>query len=193
LIKLPLLDGAAAQTFSLHGPDADITAVAFDGAGRAYYTATGGDFGTLDLTHAATHRWYGNFAAANGLLFDRFSHDLMLVGHDRIVQIDPRTLGIVSELDLGRSFGRLLRADACNQASTNNRGSLIVACGRVVVLISLGADRGLASPDTRLTAQRMTYAVSHIAPTFTGTAGESRMVRRGCHHHCRPTPPVFTG
>jgi hypothetical protein len=196
LMKVPLAGRATARATSLRGLDRNITAIAYDANGRAYYTAPGGDFGTLDLKHAVTHRWYSGFAAAHDVLFDRFTHDLMLVGDDRIAQIDPRTFGSVSELNLDQLFGRLLNGGTCDEASTNDRGGLVVACGRVMVTIKIGPRRRLASTSTRLSAQRVSHALYDIAPVFTGTARlDRRSRRRGCRpHHCMRTPyPAFTG
>ncbi len=106
------------------GDDTTITAIAFDSNKNAYYTSASsggfGNFGRIDLSTFTTKRSYRGLASAHGILFDRFSEALILVGARRISQIDPANLNIVSEIDL---TGSGLQFD---QASADGKGHLFV-------------------------------------------------------------------
>lgn len=87
----PLRPGSVVQ---LHGDDTQITDIAFDSAGQAFYT-TGvisgtGNFGTVDLATGTTTRLLSGIDAGHGMAFDPYSGTLFLFGDASIFQIDPR-------------------------------------------------------------------------------------------------------
>lgn len=81
---------------TVSGDDGNITGIAFDSSGQAWYTESSGvgfppDFGLLDTTnpsHSVTHRKRSGIAA-HGIMFDRFSGELILFGDSHISQVDP--------------------------------------------------------------------------------------------------------
>ena len=85
----PLQPGTA---LSLRGDDPQISLVAFDASGRAFYT-TGvspgtGNFGVIDMGTLTTKRELTH-TEAHGITFDSYSKALYLFGGDSVLQIDP--------------------------------------------------------------------------------------------------------
>ncbi len=197
LTRVGLGPAGRVRRFRLHGADTRLTGIAFDRSGHAYYTAADNDFGRLDLRRFVTHRWYSNFPAADGVVYDRFSGDLVLAGNGEVVQIDPRTLRMVSLLNLNRALARQ-RQDGqtsgrvCDQMSTDNRAGLAVACGDAVVLLTMSGAGLVDSPHTAITIDRLRAQLTGITPTFVGVTAKTRR-RRACPHLCRRPEPHFTG
>lgn len=87
----PLRTGSVVQ---LRGDDTEVTDIAFDGQGKAYYT-TGvvsgvGNFGTIDLSTGTTTRLLSGIDAGHGIAYDPYSQTLFLFGDASVFQIDPR-------------------------------------------------------------------------------------------------------
>jgi len=95
----PTFSNGIAHTLS--GDDTQITSIAFDNSGQAYYTSSGsggvGSVGKINLTTFVTQRFLSNVAAAHGMAFDSFTGDLMIFGDSHISQIDTTTMAIVSD------------------------------------------------------------------------------------------------
>ncbi len=116
--EVPLAPFGEGRLRPVTGDDDLITEIAFDAAGRAYYT-TGdydgwGHFGRIDLARMTTQRLIADIEAAHGITFDPFTGDLFLFGGDEIVQIDPDRPRHVksrvrvtrdSQFDIGRTDG----------------------------------------------------------------------------------------
>jgi hypothetical protein len=122
----PLRDGKARQ---LKGDNTTLTSLAFDTAGRAFYTSSDprspGDFGTINLTTFTTHRLHHNLAAAHGMTFDKYSGDLFLFGTNHVTQVDPDSGKIVSDKEFKSAAGSTpYRFD---QGTADGRGHLFVA------------------------------------------------------------------
>jgi RHS repeat-associated protein len=110
LAEIPLRPFANGIAHPLQGDDTAVDTIAFDAAGNAYYTSSGGggfgDFGRINLTTFTTTRVYSNLPAAHGMAYDSFTNDLILFGDNHITQIDPTTMAIVSERDFsGQGLG----------------------------------------------------------------------------------------
>ena len=85
----PLQSGTA---LALHGDDTEVSLVAFDDSGRAFYT-TGvipgtGNFGVIDMGTLTTTRELTHIPA-HGIVFDAYSRMLYSFGGNTIIQIDP--------------------------------------------------------------------------------------------------------
>ncbi len=110
----------------LTGDAPQITAIAFDAAGNAYYTSSGpggyGDFGTINLTTFTTKRYFSDLPAAHGIMFDPFTGDIIIVGSSDVTQIDPTTMTIVGTRDFS-SFGD----SQFDQGAVDGQGHLYVA------------------------------------------------------------------
>ena len=110
----------------LKGDDTQITAIAFDAAGNAYYTSSGGggygDFGTINLTTFTTKRYVSDLPAAHGIIFDSFTGDIIIVGSSYVTQIDPTTMTIVGSRNFA-SFGD----SYFDQGAVDGHGHLYVA------------------------------------------------------------------
>lgn len=107
LFEVPLVPHGRVRVGRVRGVDTAITSIAFARSGQAYYTAAGGDFGTLDLAHFRTRRAYEHLIAAEKVIFDPYTGDLLLTGHGSVVQLDPRTFAMTSNTDVaGASAAR---------------------------------------------------------------------------------------
>ena len=101
---------AHAITNAATGSPYAITSLAFDLAGKAYFTSSGGggvgDFGTIDLNTFQATVIQSNLPAAHGMQFDPFTGDLVLFGSNHISQIATGALGVLkSDLTLvGNNF-----------------------------------------------------------------------------------------
>jgi streptogramin lyase len=195
LMRIPIAPRRHAKTYLLRGPDKQLTDLAFDRSGNAFYTAAGGSFGKVNLRRFVTQRLYQGLPSANQVIFDRYSGDLILTGDNRMTQVDPRTARIVSNVDLTSAIARTAADHArdralCDQASTNERGTLMVACHHALVILRLHPERQSRAAATSSAVLWLRDSVGDIAP-LTGTADKAR-TRHRCRRHCTP-PPVFTG
>jgi hypothetical protein len=127
LSDTPLAPFAPGTAHLLNGNDTTITHVAFDGAGNAYYindTGNGadgnGNLGTINLGTFTTTRVHSLLDGAHGMAYDPFSGDLMVFGHDRILQVDVPSLTVVANLQ----FPGLSTFD---QGTVDGKGHLFVA------------------------------------------------------------------
>lgn len=195
LLELRLDVPGRARPHVLGGADRNLTDLAFDSSGHAYYTARGGNFGTLDIRRFVTHRLLAHLAATSSIVFDPASGDLVLVGAGRLVQIDPRTATIVDGVALTSAVAaasaadRSAQAKSCGPASMDKRGTLLVACGRALAFVHLAA----GSPGA-ISVRRIDAPVTSLAPTILGRVDFGPYVKRKCRpHHCKLTLPTFTG
>lgn len=77
----------------LKGDDTQITDLAFDQTGQAFYTtgisAGPGNFGLIDLATGTTSRQLSGIVPGHGMAFDPYTKTLFLFGGDAIYQVDP--------------------------------------------------------------------------------------------------------
>ena len=193
LFEVPLVPHGRIGIDRVRGVDRAITSIAFGRSGRAYYTAEGGDFGTLDLRRLRTRRVYEHLLAAEKVVFDRYTGDLLLTGHGRVVQVDPKTFAIRSNIDVaGAPARRSATVSSCNQASTGGSGTVIFACGGALVAAAVGRNGHPVSTQASAAVPQPVPELAEIAPTFTAVSARSHSKRRGCKHFCTPLP-LFTG
>ena len=91
------------------GDDGQITSIAFDSSGQAYYTSSGaagfGSVGKINMTTFVTTRFLTDIPAAHGMTFDSFTGDLMIFGDGHVSQIDTGTMTMVSDREFaGMTF-----------------------------------------------------------------------------------------
>jgi len=146
----------------LHGDDTQVTSIAFDGSGRAYYTTGGsfgpGNFGVINVDSGTTTRELSDIAAGHGITYDAYSHTLFLFGGDTIMQIDPRHLQHpVSELTVPDV--------QIDQGTTDGHGHLFAASnyGQLVV-VDYHLSGQLQSPQNRVTVLHLRNDLDDIAP-----------------------------
>lgn len=195
LLELGLGRAGGARAHTLRGPDTDLTALAFDRSGHAYYAARGGTFGSLNLRTFVTRRLLPNVPAARSLVFDRSSSDFVLVGAGRLVQIDPRNAAVVKAVALNAavatatSAGHSARPASCGPAGTDGRGTLLVTCGRALAFVRMAA--------STVSVRWIKVAATSLAPTVLGRVDLGPYLKRRCRpHHCKLKvlpPPLFTG
>ena len=135
----PLQPGRA---LPLHGDDTEVSLIAFDGSGRAFYT-TGvvpgsGNFGVIDLGTQTTTRELAHIPA-HGITYDAYSGALYLFGGNSVLQVDPSDpTHVVSALTVPGT--------QLDNGTSDAHGHLFVASnfGQVVVL---QVHRSIAPPN----------------------------------------------
>jgi hypothetical protein len=130
LATVPLDPFGNGTTHVLNGDDVNITQIAFDGSGNAYYTSSteqgNGEFGKIDLTTFTTTRLIAALPAAHGIVFDSFTNNLILSGDGHISQIDPANPSALAS-DFTTDLGSTVELDHFDQLSTDGKGHLFVA------------------------------------------------------------------
>lgn len=132
LCAMPTDPLRAGHKVPLQGDDTEISSIAFDDAGRAFYTTglvTGqGNFGTLDLATGSTTRELSGLPSAHGMAFDPFTKTLFLCGGTGIIQIDPRhPQQVVSSMQVpGTQFDNVTTDGDGHLYGASNFGQLVV-------------------------------------------------------------------
>ncbi len=164
LEKIPLNPFSPPVAEPLTGDDTQVTAIAFDPSGNAYYTTgspTGaGNFGTINLQTFTTTRVFSDLPAARGMMYDPFTGDIILVGLSDVTQIDPKTMTIVSTRDFS-SLG-ISRLD---QGAVDGQGHLYVADNTGKLLFVDYSQTGLIGDSSDfVSAQDFAYHLDDVAP-----------------------------
>ena len=158
----------------LSGDDTQVTDIAFDSQGEAFYT-TGvisgtGNFGEIDLTTGVTTRELSGVNAAHGMAFDPYSGTLFLFGGLAIIQIDPRH----PQTELS---SMLVDSGQLDNETTDGLGHLYVASntGQLVV-VDYHQSMRLGDPRNVVTQVQLHDNLDDVAPLIgPGTAsGSSR-------------------
>ncbi len=163
LEEIPLDPFSNAIEHPLQGDDTNITAIAFDSAGNAYYTASSpngpGDFGLIDLKTFTTTRIFSDLPAAHGISYDPFTGDLILYGTDHVTQIDPSTLKIVSDYTF-TTFGV-----SFDQGAVDGEGHVYVADnGGHLLFIDYSKTGLVGDPSNYVAAPYLANALDDVAP-----------------------------
>ena len=164
LEEIPLNPFSNAIHHPLSGDDTNITALAFDSAGNAYYTASGGgghgNFGQIDLTTFTTHRLLSGVPAAHGISFDPYTGDFILVGSSQVVQFDPSTNTVVSTLNAG--VDGIIQLD---QGSTDGKGHLFVADNYGKLLfVDYSTSKHVGDPSNFIATPFLANSLDDVAP-----------------------------
>jgi uncharacterized membrane protein len=163
LYKLPIDPLGPATQETLTGDDTQVTHLAFDNAGQAFYVSSGGggdgSFGLIDLTTFTTKRIYNKLPSAHGISYDPFSGDLFLVGANSVTQIDPNTLKIVSELDFPNSGFTL------DQGANDGKGHLFAADnGGHLLVVDYSATGLVGDPSNFVATPFLQTDLDDVAP-----------------------------
>lgn len=127
---IPLNPFADGTQKVLSGSVSQITSIAFDTLGNAYYTASGGtgngSVGRINLTTGVTTEVIANLPAAHGMVYDSFTNKLTLFGASHITQLNlDANLTQFSDLDLSTlETGHTFQLD---QGATDGHGHALVA------------------------------------------------------------------
>src|SRR5262249_4873326 len=128
--SVPLDPFGNGTTHVITGDDVNITQIAFDGSGNAYYTASNeqgnGEFGTIDLSSFTTTRLISSLPGAPEIVFDSSPNTLTLPGDGHISQIDPANPSALSA-DFSTDLGSLPQLDHFDQVSADGQGHLFAA------------------------------------------------------------------
>lgn len=154
----------------LTGDDENVTSIAFDGSGRSYYTSSGagggGSVGRIDLKKFTTKRLISNLPAAHGMVFDRFTGDLLLFGSTHITQIDPSSMKVVSDL-------AITVAVVLDQGTVDGHGYAFVASndGQIVFVDYTGSKK-VGAKGNKVVVQFVEPNLDDVAP-LSGTGAAS--------------------
>jgi len=122
--ELQLRPWGKGVTHAVKGDDSSVTTIAFDGSGSAFYTSSDaggvGTFGQINLGTFTTKRSLESQPGMHGMVFDSYTGNLLTFGTNRILQIDPKTRKIVSQL-------QVQGASRLDQGTVNGRGYIYVA------------------------------------------------------------------
>lgn len=116
------------------GSVGNVTTVAWDSAGNAFYTSSGsggnGSFGRINMNTFVTTQLIANVPAAHGMAFDPYTGLLVLFGDNFISQIDPNNPTVIVST---RTFNAALNFD---QGTVDGQGHVFAADnnGRLVFL-----------------------------------------------------------
>jgi len=168
--SVPIAANTAPAAHALIGDDPQITTIAWDNAGHAYYTSsgwTGGSpgngafFGTIDFATWTTKRIM-QLPAAHGMTFDPYTGDLILMGWDHITQISVAAAPeIVSDLQF--NIGN--QGTVFDQGTVDGRGHLFAACNcGSMLFIDYSVSRKVADPANFKAVRSMVSYLDDIAP-----------------------------
>lgn len=161
--SIPLSPGGKGAAHAFVGDDTQITSIAWDSAGRAYYTSSGagggGSFGSVDFGTFTTKRIMSSLPAAHGMVFDPYTGDLVLMGANNITQISVGAAPkVVSDLSLPGEGN-------FDQGTVDGKGHLFAAShqGRML-FVDYSASRKVANPGNYKVLRRLVDALDDIAP-----------------------------
>ena len=162
LAEIPLSPFSKGIPHELHGDDTAVTSIAFDGSGHAYYTSGGsggyGDVGNIDLKAFTTSRRMENVPAAHGMVFDRFTGDLLLFGSNHITQVDPNTMKVVSDLEIKASV-------TLDQGTVDGNGYVFVASNSGhLVFVDYSGSKKIAAAGNTVVVKFLASSLDDVAP-----------------------------
>jgi hypothetical protein len=162
LAEIPLSPFGTGIPHQLHGDDINVTSIAFDGSGNAYYTSGGpggyGNVGNVNLKTFTTTRRLENVPAAHGMAFDRFTNDLLIFGSTHITQLDPKTMKVVSDLEVKASV-------TLDQGTVDGNGYVFVASnGGQLVFVDYSGSKKIASGGNTVAVQFLASSLDDVAP-----------------------------
>jgi WD40 repeat protein len=162
LSEIPLAPFGDGVAHPLTGDDTEVTSIAFDSAGHSYYTSSGanggGSVGLIDLKSFTTHRRISNLPAAHGMVFDKFTGDLLLFGSNHVTQLNPRDLSVVSDLTVKAGV-------ALDQGTVDGSGYVFVASNEgQIVFIDYSGSRKIGSSGNKVVVQFVASNLDDVAP-----------------------------
>jgi WD40 repeat protein len=162
LTEIPLDPFGDGIPHRLTGDDENITSLAFDGSGHAYYTSAGsggyGSVGVIDLKTFTTRRRLENVPAAHGMVFDRFSGNLLLFGATHIAQVDPGPMRIVSDLTVKSPV-------VLDQGTVDGNGYVFVASNQgQLVFVDYSGSKKIGASGNTVSVQFVASALDDVAP-----------------------------
>jgi len=159
---VPLASGGKVALHAFIGDDPEITTIAWDHAGNAYYTSSGaaggGSFGRIDFDTMTTKRIQSWLPAAHGMAFDPYTRNLILMGSKHVTQMSvgaaPAT---VSDWTAP--------IEPLDQGSVDGKGHLFATCNRGrMVFLDYSATRKVADPRNFTATVYLVDTLDDIAP-----------------------------
>ena len=162
LVEIPLDPFGAGIPHSLTGDDQVVTSIAFDGTGHAYYTSGGsggyGSVGLIDLKTFTTQRRLENVPAAHGMVFDRFTGNLLLFGSTHVTQVDPGAMKIVSDLTVKAPV-------TLDQGTVDGNGYVFVASNQgQLVFVDYSGSKKIGASGNTVSVQFVESNLDDVAP-----------------------------
>jgi len=155
----PFSDGIA---HPLTGDDSEVTSIAFDASGHAYYTSSGpagdGSVGLIDLKSFTTTRKLSGVPAAHGMVFDRFTGDLLLFGANHVAQVDPHSMKVVSDLEIKAGV-------TLDQGTVDGNGYVFVASNQgQIVFIDYSGSKKIGASGNKVIVKFVAPDLDDVAP-----------------------------
>jgi len=162
LAEIPLSPFDNGIPHQLQGDDVAVTSIAFDGSGHAYYTSSGsggyGSVGNIDLKNFTTTRRMENIPAAHGMVFDRFTGDLLLFGSNHITQVDPKNMKVISDLEMKASV-------TLDQGTVDGNGYAFVASNSgELVFVDYSGSKKISSGGNTVVVKFLASSLDDVAP-----------------------------
>lgn len=162
LSEIPINPLRAGTVRAVTGSTTEITAIAFDQQGQAFYTngldPGPGDFGEINLHTFTTTQELANLPYGRGVGYDPYTGTLYLCGGSTVAQIDPaHPTQVLSTVTVpGMIF---------DQGTSDGRGHLFMASntGQLVV-IGFGRTGRLTGPGSTLIVANLHTKLDDVAP-----------------------------
>jgi hypothetical protein len=162
LAEIPLNPFSDGIPHHLSGDDTAVTSIAFDGSGDAYYTSSGagghGSVGLIDLKSFTTTRKLEDLPAAHGMVFDRFTGDLLLFGSTHVAQVDPHSMKVVSDLEVKAGV-------TLDQGTVDGNGYVFVASNQgQIVFIDYSSSKKIGASSNKVAVKFVAPNLDDVAP-----------------------------
>lgn len=194
LVEIPLDPFRDGMQRPLAGDDRVITQVAFIPDGSAFYTSSStngiGHFGRIDLGTFVTTRHLADIPGAHSMVFDRHSETILLFGDKHILQVDPATSAIVSDLDLTAhpALNQPFK-NTIDQGTTDGNGLVFAAVNNGwMILVDFTESGTLTDPSSVVAAALLDTFLDDIAP-IDGLGARPAREPNGPKSPRSPAPP----
>jgi hypothetical protein len=162
LAEIPLNPFGKGVAHPITGDNENITSIAFDGSGHSYYTSSGaggfGSVGRIDLKKFTTKRVISDLPAAHGMVFDRFTGNLLLFGSTHITQIDPSSMKVVSDLTIKDAV-------VLDQGTVDGHGYVFVASNNgQIVFVDYTGSKKVGAKGNKVVVQFVETNLDDVAP-----------------------------
>jgi hypothetical protein len=191
LSEIPLDPIGPGTARPLHGDDTSITSLAFTPSGQAFYTASSpggsGNFGIIDMTTMTTHRSMTDVRGVHGLLYDPYTHDLILMGGYEILQVDPVSPGVVVS-------ARIVPGALFDQGIVDGQGHLFAASNLgQMVYVDYSATNLVGDTTDVVTKKYVEAKLDDLAPFPVSAAAVRTAAKSGSNNKPRSTQILELG
>ena len=117
-----------------------------------------GNVGLIDLKTFTTQRRLVNVPGAHGMVFDRFTGNLLLFGSTHVTQVDPGVMKIVSDLTVKAPV-------TLDQGTVDGNGYVFVASNQgQLVFVDYSGSKKIGASGNTVSVQFVESALDDVAP-----------------------------